>query len=87
NCIIGRTTLAELFAVSSTIHLKLKYYTKDGQVATINVDIAASRRCFEAAAKTLTTVFTPKKKKAEQKLPVVNSIGAPNPVDLDARLT
>ncbi|MCI34282.1 hypothetical protein A2U01_0055500, partial [Trifolium medium] len=41
NCIIGRTTLAELFAVSSTIQLKLKYYTKDGQVATINGDIAA----------------------------------------------
>ncbi|MCI46537.1 hypothetical protein A2U01_0067777, partial [Trifolium medium] len=31
NCIIGRTTLAELYAVSSTIHLKMKYYTKDGQ--------------------------------------------------------
>ncbi|MCH90588.1 hypothetical protein A2U01_0011504 [Trifolium medium] len=69
NCIIGITTLAELFAVSSTIHLKLKYYIKDGQVATINGDIAAARRCFEAAAKNLTTVVTPKKKKAEQKLP------------------
>ncbi|MCI57857.1 hypothetical protein A2U01_0079108, partial [Trifolium medium] len=54
NCIIGRTTLAELFVVSSTSHLKLKYYTKDGQVATINGDIAAARRCFEAAAKNLT---------------------------------
>ncbi|GAU40198.1 hypothetical protein TSUD_375060 [Trifolium subterraneum] len=48
NCIIGRPTLAELFAVSSTIHLKMKYYTKDGQVATINGDIEAARRCFEA---------------------------------------
>ncbi|MCI11018.1 hypothetical protein A2U01_0032117, partial [Trifolium medium] len=71
NCIIGRTTLAELFVVSSTIHLKLKYYTKDGQVATINGDIIAARRCFEAAVKNLTTVVTPKKKKAEQKLPAV----------------
>ncbi|GAU25742.1 hypothetical protein TSUD_216730 [Trifolium subterraneum] len=44
NCIIGRPTLAELFAVSSTIHLKLKYYTKDGQVTTINGDIEAARR-------------------------------------------
>ncbi|MCI30040.1 hypothetical protein A2U01_0051249, partial [Trifolium medium] len=34
NCIIGRTTLVELFVVSSTIHLKMKYYTKEGQVAT-----------------------------------------------------
>ncbi|MCI83533.1 hypothetical protein A2U01_0104809, partial [Trifolium medium] len=73
---------AELFTVSSTIHLKLKYYTKDGQVATINGDIVAVRRCFEAAAKNLTIVVTPKKKKAEQKLPTVNSIGSPNPVDL-----
>ncbi|CAJ2668042.1 unnamed protein product [Trifolium pratense] len=61
NCIIGRTTLVELFAVSSTVHLKLKYYTLDGQVATINGDIAAARRCFEAAAKNLSTVATPKK--------------------------
>ncbi|MCI70344.1 hypothetical protein A2U01_0091607, partial [Trifolium medium] len=32
-------------------------------------------------------MVTPKKKKAEQKMPAVSSIGAPNPVDLDARLT
>ncbi|GAU41894.1 hypothetical protein TSUD_170050 [Trifolium subterraneum] len=74
NCIIGRPTLAELFAVSSTIHLKLKYYTKDGQVATINGDIEAAWRCFEAASKNLNSVFTPKKKKEETKLPGVNSI-------------
>ncbi|GAU22605.1 hypothetical protein TSUD_135050 [Trifolium subterraneum] len=55
NCIIGRPTLAELFAVSSTIHLKLKYYTKDGQ------------------------------KKAEAKLPGVNSISIEDGVELDAR--
>ncbi|MCI64657.1 hypothetical protein A2U01_0085915, partial [Trifolium medium] len=47
----------------------MKYYTKDGQVATINGDIAAARRCFEVAAKNLNTVVTPKKKKAEQKMP------------------
>ncbi|MCI51415.1 hypothetical protein A2U01_0072659, partial [Trifolium medium] len=51
NCIIGRTTLAGLFAVSSTIHLKMKYYTNNGHVATVNGDIAAARRCFEAATK------------------------------------
>ncbi|MCI12147.1 hypothetical protein A2U01_0033250, partial [Trifolium medium] len=65
----------------------MKYYTKDGQVATINGDIAVARRCFEAAANNLNTVVTSKKKKAEHKMPIVNSIGAPNPVDLDARLT
>ncbi|MCI41354.1 hypothetical protein A2U01_0062587, partial [Trifolium medium] len=68
-------------------HLKMKYYTKDGQVATINEDIAAARRCFEAAAKNLNIVVTTKKKKAKQKMPTVNSIGTPNPVDIDARLT
>ncbi|MCI70355.1 hypothetical protein A2U01_0091618, partial [Trifolium medium] len=33
------------------------------------------------------TVTTPKKKKAEQPTPAVNSVESPNPVDLDARLT
>ncbi|GAU30613.1 hypothetical protein TSUD_62330 [Trifolium subterraneum] len=85
NCIIGRPTLAELFAVSSTIHLKLKYYTKDRQVATINGDIEAARRCFEAASKNLNSVVTPKKKKAEAKLSGVNSISTEDEVELDAR--
>ncbi|GAU51226.1 hypothetical protein TSUD_136230 [Trifolium subterraneum] len=85
NCIIGRPTLAELFAVSSTIYLKLKYYTKDGQVATINGDIKAARRCFEAASKNLNSVVTPKKKKTETKLPGVNSISIEDGVELDAR--
>ncbi|GAU35398.1 hypothetical protein TSUD_160490 [Trifolium subterraneum] len=87
NCIIGRPTFAELFAVSSTIHLKLKYYTKDGQVATINGDIEAARRCFEAASKNLNSVVTPKKKKEEVKLPGVNSINIEDAVELYARTT
>ncbi|MCI48500.1 hypothetical protein A2U01_0069743, partial [Trifolium medium] len=66
----------------------MKYYTKDGQFATISGDIAAARRCFEAAAKNLNTVVTPKKKSDQKKAPGVNSIGTPDsPVDLDARLT
>ncbi|GAU26993.1 hypothetical protein TSUD_290450 [Trifolium subterraneum] len=85
NCIIGRPTLAELFAVSSTIHLKLKYYTKDGQVATINGEIEAARRCFEAASKNLNFVVTSKKKKEETKLPGVNLISTEDAVKLDAR--
>ncbi|GAU39237.1 hypothetical protein TSUD_396840 [Trifolium subterraneum] len=85
NCIIGRPTLAELFAVSSTIHLKLKYYTKDGRVATINGDIEAARRCFEATSKNLNSVVTPKKKKEETKLSGVNSISIEDGVELDAR--
>ncbi|GAU32496.1 hypothetical protein TSUD_317030 [Trifolium subterraneum] len=62
-----------------------KYYTRDGQVATINGDIEAARRCFEAASKNLNSVVTPKKKKAEAKLPGVNSISVEDEVELDAR--
>ncbi|MCI47865.1 hypothetical protein A2U01_0069107, partial [Trifolium medium] len=65
----------------------MKYYTNNGQIATINGDIAAARRCFEAATKNLSTVTTPKKKKAEQPTHAVNSVGSSNPADLDARLT
>ncbi|CAJ2637852.1 unnamed protein product [Trifolium pratense] len=53
------------------------------EVATINGDIAAARRCFEAAAKNLSTVATPKK--TEKKNPGVNTVGGS--VDIDARLT
>ncbi|MCI34875.1 hypothetical protein A2U01_0056096, partial [Trifolium medium] len=61
---------------------------KDGQVATVNEDIAAARKCFEATTKNLNTVTTlKKKKKAEQPTHAVNSIRSPNLVDLDAQLT
>src|SRR3954471_14205269 len=58
-CILGHPTLGELITVPSTVHLKLKYYTTKGQVATLNVDIEAARRCFEASAKGLSTIKTP----------------------------
>src|SRR3954469_12266514 len=35
-CILGRPTLAELIVIPSTVHLKLKYYTAKGQVATLH---------------------------------------------------
>lgn len=50
-CILGRPTMAELIAVLSTVHLKMKYYTAKGQVATLHGDIKASWRCFEASTK------------------------------------
>ncbi|GAU50049.1 hypothetical protein TSUD_408450 [Trifolium subterraneum] len=50
-CIIGRTAIADLPVVASTVHLKMKYYTNKGQVATLHGDIEAARRCFEAAYK------------------------------------
>ncbi|KAK2455577.1 hypothetical protein QL285_003015 [Trifolium repens] len=87
NCIIERTTLADLFAVSSTIHLKMKYYTVDGKVATLNGDIAAARRCFDVAAKNMNTLATPKKMKTEHKMHAVNTVGGKDIVELDARIT
>ena len=84
NCIIGRTALADLFAVSSTIHLKMKYYTVDGKVATLNGDIAAARRCFDAATKNMNTLATPKKMKTEHKMPAINAVGGQGTVELDA---
>ncbi|GAU50258.1 hypothetical protein TSUD_409040 [Trifolium subterraneum] len=58
---------------------------KSVKVATINRDIEAARRCFEAASKNLNSVVTPKKKKEETKLPGVNSITTEDAVELDAR--
>ncbi|XP_058783320.1 uncharacterized protein LOC131657996 [Vicia villosa] len=86
-CILGRPTLAELIAVLSTVHLKLKYYTTKGQVATLNDDIDAARRCFEASAKGLSTIKTPAQDKT-----ATNAISETNKsmpridtVDLDSR--
>ncbi|WJX56033.1 hypothetical protein P8452_41732 [Trifolium repens] len=87
NCIIGRTVLADLFAISLTINLKMKYYTVDGKVATLNGDIAAARRCFDAAAKNMNTLATPKKMKTEHKMHAVNTVGGQDVVELDARIT
>ncbi|MCH80166.1 hypothetical protein A2U01_0000929 [Trifolium medium] len=50
-CILGRTAIPDLLAVPSTAHLKMKYYTNKGKVATLHGDIEAVRRCFEAATK------------------------------------
>ncbi|GAU33418.1 hypothetical protein TSUD_21110 [Trifolium subterraneum] len=49
--IIGRTTIADLPVVASIAHLKMKYYTNKGHVATLHGDIEAARKCFEAAYK------------------------------------
>ncbi|GAU43460.1 hypothetical protein TSUD_140980 [Trifolium subterraneum] len=55
------------------------------ELRTINGDIEAAWRCFEAASKNLNSVVTPKKKKEEAKLSGVNSINTEDAVELDAR--
>ena len=48
--------MAELIEVPSTVHLKMKYYTANGLVATLHGDIQEAMRCFEAAAKGLSSI-------------------------------
>ncbi|MCI58722.1 hypothetical protein A2U01_0079977, partial [Trifolium medium] len=45
------TAIADLIIVPSIAHLKMKYYTNKGQIATLHGDIESARRCFEAATK------------------------------------
>ncbi|CAJ2638239.1 unnamed protein product [Trifolium pratense] len=95
-CIIGRTTIADLIAVPSTAHLKMKYYTHKGQVATLHGDIEAARRCFDAASKGNNFIGKapePKKPKPSSETPPKPSPEAPpslpgpnvSSVDLDSR--
>jgi hypothetical protein len=55
-CILGRESIANLLAVLSTAHLKMKYYTTKGHVATLHGDIEAARRCFDAETKGLSYI-------------------------------
>ncbi|MCI64827.1 hypothetical protein A2U01_0086085, partial [Trifolium medium] len=84
-CILGRTAIADLIAVPSTAHLKMKYYTNKGHVATLHGDIESARRCFEAATKGHS--FIGKAPSSEKKPPTTSQPPAPNvsSVDLDSR--
>ncbi|MCI11754.1 hypothetical protein A2U01_0032856, partial [Trifolium medium] len=77
-------------AVPSTIHLKMKYYTKTDLVATIHGDIVAARRCFEAASKGHTTInkVSTKNKASEKKVNHTRPpLGTVSMVDLDSRFS
>ncbi|MCI51721.1 hypothetical protein A2U01_0072965, partial [Trifolium medium] len=79
------TAIADLIAVPSTTHLKMKYYTNKGQVATLHRDIESARRCFEAATKGHS--FIGKAPGSEKKHKTTPQPPAPNvsSVDLDSR--
>ncbi|KAI5425253.1 hypothetical protein KIW84_031161 [Lathyrus oleraceus] len=85
NCIFGRPTLAELTAVPSTVHLKMKYYTKLGRVVTIHGDIEAARRCYDAAVKGQAVVST-KSNCDNKKLKTEDPARGVNAIDLDCRI-
>ncbi|KAK2437304.1 hypothetical protein QL285_022212 [Trifolium repens] len=84
-CILGREEMANLLAVPSTAHLKMKYYTTKGHVATLHGDIEAARRCFDATTKGLSYIgqlpSPSKKPKLASLLPAPNVIN----VELDSR--
>ncbi|CAJ2674993.1 unnamed protein product [Trifolium pratense] len=83
-CILGRTAIADLMAVPSTAHLKMKYYTHKGQVATLHGDIEAARRVFNASSKGneyIGQLPESKKSKATTSLPLPEI----SSIDLDSR--
>lgn len=45
NCIIGRPTLGWLGVVASTVHLKMKFYSLENEVITLDVDLASAKQC------------------------------------------
>ena len=81
----------------STVHLKMKFYTKRARVDTIQGDLEAARRCFNAVTKGHNTIDTntwPAKKvvtarsepvrvKEQRAPPKVNSISIDTRFDQD----
>jgi hypothetical protein len=86
NCIIGRTGLAQLGAVCSTAHLKLKYHANDGIIASLNGDIEAARRCFLQANKSQNSVSQSSKSFEDKGKAAASTLDA-NLVELDPRFT
>jgi hypothetical protein len=86
NCIIGRTGLAQLGAACSTVHLKLKYHTKDGIIASLNGDIEAARRCFLQANKSQSSVSQSSKPAEDNGKAIASTLDA-NLVELGPRFT
>jgi hypothetical protein len=52
NTIIGRTALNELKAVTSTLHLCMKFSTKEG-VGVVKGDQKEARRCYNLSLKVI----------------------------------
>jgi hypothetical protein len=69
----------------------MKYYTSSGKVATIQGDIKAARRCFEAASRGSAVVNNKSSKKVEKSSTSKSTADRPklpvdvSSVDLDSR--
>lgn len=74
----------------STVHLKMKYYTAKGQVATLHGDIEAARRCFEASAKSFNSIKIMPRPEAKPTMSTgieaSKLISRIDTIDLDSRL-
>lgn len=42
NCILGRPTIASLYVVTSTVHLKMRYHNNKGEVITIHGELGGA---------------------------------------------
>jgi len=51
NYILGHPTLVALDAVTSTVHLKMKYHGENGEVITTRADLDSTNRCYKAFQK------------------------------------
>lgn len=51
NCIIRRPSLGRLGAVSSTVHLKMKFYSLKNEIITIAADLEVEKRCHYLSVK------------------------------------
>ena len=58
NLLLGRSSLNRLQSVVSTVHLKVKFPTLDRKVATLRVDQATARKCYENSLKARRTTYT-----------------------------
>lgn len=83
NCIIARTTLVELGAISSTVHVKRRYQNHQDEVVTVHGDVEAIMECYLAGSKE----FKDRKAKEQrEKLPQIKKLQV-NSVDSLARTT
>ena len=46
NVILGRPTLIKIRAIISAICLTMKFFTKNGEIATVKADQAISHQCY-----------------------------------------
>jgi len=57
NILLGRPSLNRLEAVVSTAHLKVKFPTEEGRIATLRVDQTVARKCYENSLKVRRSMY------------------------------